>query len=503
MNIDKLIYEVLSESKTKKKKGDRCTRLAKQKYDVWPSAYASGAVVKCRQGKIWKEEVESIDDDENVDEEWSQKYKNSIDCNNPKGFSQKAHCQGKNKKIDESTKTDYSKENKSGLHGWFSRQGGKGKSQGWVDCNTCRTDSKGKKTCKSCGRTDGEDRAKYPACRPTPSACGTKGKGEKWGKKTPMKLTEKVNISTELKYHLENEISLSENVFRIYSENFFNIINEVRKLYNKNLITLNEEDSWLVESDLGKKVILEGGEEVYLDAPMYEEESEEETELRENLNLDKDHVVKIIKKMGSMRYFSITFDGIAKLFLMGNIYNILFKTFIRHFRVTGVPHFKRLLDLDFDYFVFMNKNEPYYFKKDLERIDTDDRDPFGRDTFTFEYAPIESRDFDSEVFKHEELEDSINEALHRGKNVKLGSPFRTPGGPKKFAVYVKTGKGTVKKVTFGDPNLRVKNNNKKAAKSFRARHNCDQKTDRTMAGYWSCNVGRYAKKLGLKSSRNW
>ena len=33
---------------------------------------------------------------ENVKEDWSQKYKNSIDCNNPKGFSQKAHCAGKN-----------------------------------------------------------------------------------------------------------------------------------------------------------------------------------------------------------------------------------------------------------------------------------------------------------------------------------------------------------------------------------------------------------------------
>jgi hypothetical protein len=38
----------------KKKAGDRCTRIAKRKYDVWPSAYASGAVVKCRRGKIWK-----------------------------------------------------------------------------------------------------------------------------------------------------------------------------------------------------------------------------------------------------------------------------------------------------------------------------------------------------------------------------------------------------------------------------------------------------------------
>jgi hypothetical protein len=33
-----------------------------------------------------------------MSEKWSQKYKDSIDCNNPKGFSQKAHCQGKKKK---------------------------------------------------------------------------------------------------------------------------------------------------------------------------------------------------------------------------------------------------------------------------------------------------------------------------------------------------------------------------------------------------------------------
>ena len=81
-------------------------------------------------------------------------------------------------------KTDYSKEKESGLHGWFSRQGGKGKSKGWVDCNTCRKDKKtGRKKCKSCGRKDGEKRSKYPSCRPTPASCGTKGKGKKWGKK--------------------------------------------------------------------------------------------------------------------------------------------------------------------------------------------------------------------------------------------------------------------------------------------------------------------------------
>jgi len=43
--------------------------------------------------------VQSLGEDDNqLDEKWSEKYKNSIDCNNPKGFSQKAHCQGKKKK---------------------------------------------------------------------------------------------------------------------------------------------------------------------------------------------------------------------------------------------------------------------------------------------------------------------------------------------------------------------------------------------------------------------
>jgi len=100
-------------------------------------------------------------------------------------------------------------------------------------------------------------------------------------------------------------------------------------------------------------------------------------------------------------------------------------------------------------------------------------------------------------------EEYLVEAKHRGRNVKLNKPFRTPGGPKKFAVYVKTPGGTIKKVTFGDPNLRVRSSNKKAAKSFRARHKCAQKKDRTTAGYWSCNISRYRKALGIKSKNPW
>jgi 3-hydroxyacyl-CoA dehydrogenase/enoyl-CoA hydratase/3-hydroxybutyryl-CoA epimerase len=66
---------------------------------------------------------------------------------------------------------------KETLHKWFGRKGTPGKEGGWVDCNTCR-DGK----CKPCGRKEGEKRAKYPSCRPTPAQCKTKGKGKKWGK---------------------------------------------------------------------------------------------------------------------------------------------------------------------------------------------------------------------------------------------------------------------------------------------------------------------------------
>jgi len=183
-------------------------------------------------------------------------------------------------------------------------------------------------------------------------------------------LKESVDISEVLKYHIDNGFTLTDNVFRAYSKSYFDLINEVRELYNKGLIELNEEDTFMVESDTGISVEVDG-ETIYLDSPF-------------------------------------------------------------------------------------------------------------------------------------EIEDELlHEAKHRGKNVNIGKPFRTSGGPKKFAVYVKKPGGGIKKVTFGDPNLRVKNADKKAAKSFRARHKCSQKKDRTTAGYWSCNVGRYAKQLGLSSKNSW
>lgn len=186
-----------------------------------------------------------------------------------------------------------------------------------------------------------------------------------------MVLKEGAETSESLKYHINEGLTLSENVYRIYSDEFFNLINEVRNLYDLRLIHLNEEDKWIVNTDIGKTAVFEG-ETVWLDMPFEVEDDE-----------------------------------------------------------------------------------------------------------------------------------MVNEAEYRGRKVNLNSPFRTPGGPKKFAVYVKTPSGNVKIVRFGDPNLRVRNNNPGARKSFRARHKCDTKKDKTKAGYWSCNVARYRKKLGIKSSSPW
>lgn len=93
-----------------------------------------------------------------------------------------------------------------------------------------------------------------------------------------MKLVKNVDISKELQYHIENNIPLSENVFRTYSDKFFSLINEVRELYDKNKIRLTENDIWVVESDLGKKVILENGQEVWLDIPVEDTEPINEAE---------------------------------------------------------------------------------------------------------------------------------------------------------------------------------------------------------------------------------
>ena len=99
------------------------------------------------------------------------------------------------------------------------------------------------------------------------------------------------------------------------------------------------------------------------------------------------------------------------------------------------------------------------------------------------------------------LDCPLMESEYQGKDVELNEPKR--GGDKKFYVYVKNDKGNVVKVQFGDTSgLKVKLDDPEARKSFAARHQCDQKKDKTKPGYWACRLPYYAKQLGLSGGGN-
>lgn len=79
-------------------------------------------------------------------------------------------------------------------------------------------------------------------------------------------------------------------------------------------------------------------------------------------------------------------------------------------------------------------------------------------------------------------------AEYQGRKVTLNKPFRTPKGPKKFAVYTKNQSGKVVIVRFGDPNMKIKKSNPQRRKSFRARHKCDSPGPKWKARYWACKA---------------
>ena len=188
---DPKYYTKLSKIEEKKSKGkkDACYHKVRSRYDTWPSAYASGALVKCRKvgAKNWGNSKKN----EGLDEVYSEKQRRYMcamaedGADRPEGLSQaeaKEMCEGPMLDEKKKRKLTHKPSSETSLHDWFGRKGAKGKKKGWVDCNS----PDGEGGYKSCGREEGEKRKKYPSCRPTPSSCkkhkGTKGKS--WGKKS-------------------------------------------------------------------------------------------------------------------------------------------------------------------------------------------------------------------------------------------------------------------------------------------------------------------------------
>lgn len=84
---------------------------------------------------------------------------------------------------------------------------------------------------------------------------------------------------------------------------------------------------------------------------------------------------------------------------------------------------------------------------------------------------------------------TVESGLTTNVNRPLNKPFRTPNGPRKFAVYVKNDSGNVVLVRFGEPGMEIKRDDPVRRKNFRSRHGCDKDPGpKWKPKYWSCRM---------------
>ena len=248
-----------------------------------------------------------------------------------------------------------------------------------------------------------------------------------------------------LQYHVDNGLSLHEHVYRYNSDAFIQLFKEAREAHSNGDIELNEEDVELLETtDIGEYAEY-NGMRVPLDLPM--------------VSPKYNPLFEIGCLIDEMIEDENTIDEAAS--------------------IDEMIDFEMIKDLVESIGGSINMDK---FKKAVS---------------------IQNETFDHNGFEMLKASvDYIPEAEYRGKKVQLNKPKR--GGSKKFYVYVKNPKtGNVKKVSFGDTGLSVKLKKRGARASFAARHKCASKKDKTKAGYWSCRLPRYAKKLGLSGGGTW
>jgi hypothetical protein len=268
---------------------------------------------------------------------------------------------------------------------------------------------------------------------------------------------EKTVISEELQYHIDNSLSLTENVFRYGSPKYFDVINEARKLYSEGYNQWSEEEVELLESDRGRFFNYKG-ERLPFDFPMVNEQAfswdgtyaNEIDEQGEDDNLNYNVLLGYAMEMSKSAWAESNKD-INRIGALKEL-----KMYYLDLRNNKTP---------------MNLSVPAEVaKKTVEKLVGE--------------LPNES------LSSLEELGASLktlSEAEYKGKDVSLNKP--KSGGPKKWYVYVKNPKtGKVIKVSYGSPVMTAKWNDPGARKSFAARHQCAKKKDKTKAGYWACRA---------------
>lgn len=384
------------------------------------------------------------------------------------------------------------------------------------------------------------------------------------GDKAPI-LTEgkfKSLISEGLQHHIDKKISLFESVYRIGSEKHLELIREARALWIRGIIKVSDDDKGLLETHLGHFGLYEGVE-VPLDLPMINEkegvphytkdgkewkgkvhkmpngklmtqnphnEDSEELFHKEDLNEDQDKWVvydtktkKILPNAGKIYKDKKAAQAFADKQENAKVASDTF--YFDKIQEESVNEEmgewpKELTSRYSDEYRFeLEKVTPTYQDKpgrakyrviDIESGELKGTPVFGTPESLMAFADdlikpqggTQSSNFGESL---EERIVNILEAKKKKKKEKKDPPLNKPkrGGSKAYYVYVRDPKTKkIKKVSFGSGGLRAKIKNKEARNAFAARHNCKNKKDRTKAGYWSCNLPRYAEQLGLGSKMN-
>jgi len=283
-------------------------------------------------------------------------------------------------------------------------------------------------------------------------------------------LESKAPISEGLRYHIDNGISLQENVFRIGSKKYLQLFAEARMLLEWGTISLDENSKFLIENtDIGKFGIFEG-KKVPLDLPVVNEEYDKEP-VNEFL---KKLMGKVTKYVGIQKVADILLDKIAEQ-VPPEHQDLI--TDLRPVIASAITLGKITTITELVKYIMDNGGEI-------------------KDLIAAEIPGL--------LQKLRLAEGDLEEAKKKKKKKKdppIGKPKR--GGSKAYYVYVRDPKTkNVKKVSFGSGGLRAKIRNPKARNAFAKRHKCSQKKDRTKASYWSCNLPRYAPALGLGPKMN-
>lgn len=353
---------------------------------------------------------------------------------------------------------------------------------------------------------------------------------ENVGNKGPVlneSLRAKITMTENMQHHVKNKLSITENTFRYGSESFLDLWAEARYLYSRNAIHVNNDDKHIIlETNLGEYGIYDG-KKVPLDMIMEEKDEEitDERGTKDDVEYAKDIKFQPLSNLLGiiMNKYHDTND---KTYL--NLYDELQELFAQDpknkvdYTEISIVLKKYLTDQEVNILLTAAKAGLNEVQKNTHKIiltfDDERRIKRVQTTPTFQkmLAPNQIKNLkvgDNELTVNNvalnglermesmglyKLKKDVNEAAEK-KNLPIGKPKR--GGSKKFYVYIRD-KGKIKKVSFGmaGGGLHAKLNNPKARKAFAARHDCKNKKDKTKASYWSCNLPRYAKLLGIKSN---